>query len=118
MNEAEQKTEEELRYDESYRLNHSKLVEILTQIKEKCKETDTYFCLLKDGIYISGEMDLFKMGEGSKGTTRGYIGRLVDGSLIGKADSLLYLQVCAGKGDSEVAGIEPNLVDILRQFII
>ena len=47
---AEQKTEEELEYNECYRLNNSKLIDILTQIKEKGKETNTYFGLLKDGI--------------------------------------------------------------------
>lgn len=120
---TEQKTKEELKYKygECYRLNHSKLTEILTQIKEKGKETNTYFGLLKDGIYINGELRIFKTGEGEK-TTHGYVARIIDGSAINK-DSSLYLQTCAKYDDEsgkewEVSYTIPNLVDILREFII
>ena len=118
---AEQKTEEELEYNECYRLNNSKLIDILTQIKEKGKETNTYFELLKDGIYIYGKLNLFKSGEGGKETSS-YVGRLINGSLINKRDSL-YLQIrniyeYYDKTKWKVSYTNPNLVAILRQFIV
>ena|SRR3989344_6074668 len=106
---AEQKTEEELEYGECYRLNSSKLVEILTEIEEFEGET----MMKGDGIYI--------YGEGGKRTS-GYIGRIIDGSVINKSNSL-YLQIRNihehyNKKKWKASYIDTNLVNILRQFIV
>ena len=106
-------------FGETYCMDHSKLARILDLIETKgCKEFDlTYHVLLSNGIYIFGKMNLFLMGEGSKDET-GYIARLVDGAVISKRPSQLYLQRCETREGREVCDIRPNLVRLLREFIV
>ncbi len=96
------------RVDETYRLDSSRLREIIGKIIDA--KTEVY--LRDEGIGISG---VFNYSNGGK--TYGDIGRLVKGSQIKKDPNRLYLQLLAYDG-CHPEQAEPNLIDLLREFVI
>jgi hypothetical protein len=106
-------------FGETYRLNRGRLVSILDLIEKKGPREFklTYPTLLSNGIYIYGGMNLLLRGEGSKDGT-GYIARIVDGAIISKKPSSLYLQLCDLKDGWAVNGTRPSLIRLLKEFIV
>lgn len=115
----EKNQDEKITFSMPYPLNSTKLLEILEKINS-CK-TDNNNCskfdLREDGIYIKGSFCTFKMGEGSSLTQYGEIGRLVHGSIIGCEEGL-YLQLCKKIREAAVIDKKPDLVQLLKEFII
>ena len=103
----------EMCIEETYRLDHSKLLTILGKIgSESTAGRAAPFILRENGIYIFGN---YPMPSGAK--LNGYMARLIDGTFIGKDPSSLYLQIFEQDGLSG-KGAEPNLLKLLREFIV
>ena len=104
-----------------YPLNWSRLTEILQKIVLSKTEKDS--CpvhLERDGIYVEGQCRRFKEGVGNSSPENETIGRLVEESVIngGKPTGHLYLQVYEETEKGKIVSLSPNLVDLLREFIV
>lgn len=99
--------EDDIEIEETYRLNESKLPEIIEKINSEGGST----YLTTNGITISGNSSR------EKGVAKGgiNIGRLVIGAIIDARHSNgLYLQTFEYEGKRG----EPDLVNLLREYIV
>lgn len=98
---------------ETYRLDCTKLAEMIVKLVTAKKNDMPVAYLREDGtIGIHGHVQC-ETGRGISGD----IGRLVEGSRIGKTACTLYLQTFEHQGD-EQAIPNPNLVDLFREYFI
>lgn len=95
---------------ETYKLNPDKLTEIMSMLHA----LDIAAFFREEGtIGIRGT--LFD-NNGARVYTD--IGRLLEGSYIGKQPNTLYLQTLAHKGFHKSDDTKPDLVKLLRQYVI
>lgn len=101
-------------FDEFYHLGATKLHEILDKIAKVQPNNTTKYFLRENGIQIFGQAKQ----EEKKSSTSIDIGMLVSGKVINCKNTGLYLVTFVHPEYETGYTIEPDLVDLLREFIV